>query len=98
MIAIGKLFITGYLNVERVVSLAGPKVIKPRLIKTRLGANTEELVRKEIETGEVRIISGSVFSGQKTHNWASYLGRYHVQISVLQEGRERRACNYSQSV
>ncbi len=90
VIAIGKLFITGYLNVERVVSLAGPKVIKPRLIKTRLGANTEELVRKEIETGEVRIISGSVFSGQKTHNWASYLGRYHVQISVLQEGRERQ--------
>lgn len=90
VIAIGKLFTTGYLNVDRVISLAGPKVINPRLIKTRLGANTEELVRKEIETGSVRIISGSVLSGRKTNNWASYLGRHHVQLSVLQEGRERQ--------
>jgi Na+-transporting NADH:ubiquinone oxidoreductase subunit A len=90
VIAIGKLFTSGLLNVERVISLAGPKVLKPRLIKTRLGANTEELVRKEIETGNVRIISGSVLSGRKANNWASYLGRYHVQLSVLQEGRERQ--------
>ena len=65
-------------------------VLNPRLIKTRLGANTEDLVRKEIETGKVRIISGSVLSGKKTNNWASYLGRHHVQLSVLREGRERQ--------
>ncbi|MEW4982016.1 MAG: Na(+)-translocating NADH-quinone reductase subunit A [Cycloclasticus sp.] len=90
VIAVGKLFTTGFLNVERVISLAGPLVSQPRLIKTRLGANTEELVRKEIGTGNVRIISGSVLSGRKTNHWASYLGRYHVQLSVIQEGRERQ--------
>jgi Na+-transporting NADH:ubiquinone oxidoreductase subunit A len=90
VIAIGKLFTTGHLNVERIIALAGPKVKNPRLIKTRLGANTEELINDELESGKVRVISGSVFAGRKAHNWASYLGRYHVQLSVIQEGRERQ--------
>lgn len=91
VIAIGKLFTTGRLNVERVVALAGPMVNQPRLIKTRLGASTENLVENEIKDHvQVRIISGSILSGRKAVNWADYLGRYHVQLSVLQEGRERQ--------
>src|SRR5699024_5924098 len=43
VIAIGKLFTTGELYVDRVVSLAGPKVKNPRLVRTRLGANLNEL-------------------------------------------------------
>jgi len=94
VIAVGKLFTTGFLSVDRVVALAGPKVLKPRLVKTRLGANTDELVKDELEKGKVRIISGSVLSGRKTNNWASYLGRYHVQLSVIQEGRERQVLGW----
>ncbi|ORU92620.1 MAG: NADH:ubiquinone reductase (Na(+)-transporting) subunit A [Cycloclasticus sp. symbiont of Poecilosclerida sp. N] len=90
VIAVGKLFTTGQLYVDRVISLAGPKVKNPRLIKTRLGADTEELIANEMESGKVRVISGSVLSGKKANHWASYLGRYHVQISVIQEGRERQ--------
>jgi len=89
VIAVGKLFTTGYLNVERVISLAGPMVNKPRLIKTRLGANTVELVENELSDGKVRVVSGSVLSGRKVNNWSNYLGRYHVQLSILKEGRER---------
>jgi len=94
VIAVGKLFTTGFLSVDRVVALAGPKVLKPRLVKTRLGANTDELVKDELEKGKVRIVSGSVLSGRKTNNWASYLGRYHVQLSVIQEGRERQVLGW----
>jgi len=90
VIAIGKLFTTGRLNVERVIALAGPMVKNPRLVKARLGAKTEDLIDNELESGKVRIISGSVFSGRKAHNWASYLGRYHVQLCALKEGRERQ--------
>lgn len=90
VIAIGKLFTSGRLNVERVIALAGPMVNKPRLVKTRLGANTDELVSNELKEGNVRVVSGSVLSGRKASNWACYLGRYHVQLSVLQEGRERQ--------
>ncbi len=44
VIAIGKLFRTGRLDLERVVSLAGPGVARPRLVRTRLGADLNQLV------------------------------------------------------
>ena len=90
VIAVGKLFTTGFLDVNRVISLAGPLVKQPRLIKTRLGADTVELVENELGDGNVRVVSGSVFSGRKVSNWSHYLGRYHVQLSILQEGRDRQ--------
>ena len=41
VIAIGRLFATGRLSVERVVALGGPLVNKPRLLRTRLGASLD---------------------------------------------------------
>ncbi len=89
VIAIGALFTTGLLNVERVVALAGPVVKRPRLITTRVGANTNDLVAGELDDVESRVISGSVLYGQEAHDWAAFLGAYTNQISVLKEGRER---------
>ncbi|MFQ5790628.1 MAG: Na(+)-translocating NADH-quinone reductase subunit A [Acidobacteriota bacterium] len=90
VIAIGRLFQTGRLHLDRVISLAGPAVKKPRLIRTRLGASTDELTEGELEEGENRVISGSVFSGRKASGEVyGYLGRYHHQISVVAEDRER---------
>ncbi|MCB1914025.1 MAG: NADH:ubiquinone reductase (Na(+)-transporting) subunit A, partial [Rhodocyclaceae bacterium] len=62
---------------------------KPRLLRTRLGAQTTTLLNNELEDIECRVISGSVWSGRRAIAWGSYLGRYHNQISVLAEGRER---------
>lgn len=89
VIAVGKLFTTGHLSVERVISLAGPQVEKPRLLRTRLGASMAELCEGELKSGENRVISGSVLSGRTAHGVENYLGRYHLQISVLLEGRDR---------
>jgi Na+-transporting NADH:ubiquinone oxidoreductase subunit A len=89
VIAIGKLFTSGHLWTERVISFAGPLVNKPRLIRTRLGASTEDLVLGEVENVQARIISGSVLHGHTANNWAAYLGRFHNQISVIAEGTER---------
>jgi Na+-transporting NADH:ubiquinone oxidoreductase subunit A len=89
VIAFGTLFTTGRLAVERVVSLAGPMVKNPRLLRTRLGASTADLVRGELCDGESRVISGSVLSGHQAVGPFSYLGRFHNQVSVLREGRER---------
>lgn len=88
--AIGKLFATGKLDVERVISLAGPAARRPRLLRTRLGASTDDLTSKELEDGEVRIVSGSVLSGRTASGALfGYLGRFDHQISVLEEGRKR---------
>ncbi|MEM7026633.1 MAG: Na(+)-translocating NADH-quinone reductase subunit A [Pseudomonadota bacterium] len=89
VIAFGQLFTTGKLWIERIVSLAGPIVPKPRLVRTRLGANIEEMVNNELIKTECRVISGSVFNGHHAHDWAGFLGRYHNQITVLAEGRRR---------
>ena len=90
VMAIGALFTTGKLNVERVVSLAGPTVKKPRLVRTRVGANTDDLVAGELLTDvENRVVSGSVLHGHHAKEWAAYLGCYHLQVSALQEGRAR---------
>ena len=87
--AIGELFVTGKLAIDRVVSVAGPQVETPRLVRTRLGASTDELTAGELKTGENRVISGSVFGGSIAQGPTAYLGRYDVQVSVIAEGRER---------
>lgn len=89
VMAIGELFTTGKLNVQRVVSLAGPAVNKPRGLRTQLGANLDELTAGELKIGENRIISGSVLSGRTANGSLAYLGRYASQVSVLAEGRDR---------
>src|SRR5690606_23396800 len=63
-IAIGHLFLTGQIYVDRIVALGGPAARNPRLIRTRTGASIEQLTAGEIGTSDpVRAISGSVLSG-----------------------------------
>ncbi|XOV81097.1 MAG: Na(+)-translocating NADH-quinone reductase subunit A [Aestuariibacter sp.] len=90
VITIGKLFASGKLDFSRVISLAGPAVANPRLIRTTLGANTNELTEGEIADGETRAISGSVLHGTHAHGVHSYLGRWTNQLTVLMEDREKR--------
>jgi Na+-transporting NADH:ubiquinone oxidoreductase subunit A len=89
VIAYGLLFTTGELFNGRVISLAGPVVKNPRLLRTVLGANTNELTVGEVEGEDNRVISGSVLSGSTAYGVHAFLGRYHNQISVLAEGREK---------
>jgi Na+-transporting NADH:ubiquinone oxidoreductase subunit A len=89
VIAIGKLFLSGRLFVERLISLAGPAVQNPRLVKTRIGAAIEDLVEGELIEDQVRAISGSLLSGRQAAGGYAFLGRFHLQVSVIVEGRER---------
>ena len=90
VLAIGSLFTTGKLNVERVVALAGSLVAHPRLVKTRVGANLSDLVKGHLKTGkDPRVISGSVLHGRQAEGWSDYLGQFHNQVSVIAENRER---------
>jgi len=88
-IAFGRFFLTGRLPVERVVSLAGPAVRQPRLVRTRLGADLAQLVAGELVEGDHRVISGSVLSGHHAEGPLAFLGRYHLQVSVVPEGTKR---------
>jgi len=90
VIAIGKLFVTGHLDTSRIIALAGPNVLSPRLIETELGADINELVSDSLKEGLNRVISGSILNGTVAEGASAYLGRYDNQISVIDEDRERR--------
>jgi len=89
VIAIGELFTLGRLRNERVVSVAGPVVNKPGLFRTVLGADLGKLVAGNLTSKNVRVISGSVLAGRKSEEPSGFLGRYHNQVSVLEEGNYR---------
>lgn len=90
VIAVGELVKTGKLYTDRVVAVAGPVARNPRLVKTRLGACLTELCKEEIfDDAEIRRVSGSVFGGRVANGPFDYLGRFHNQVSLLKEGRER---------
>lgn len=90
VLAIGALFTTGRLNLSQVISLAGSVAVRPRLVRTRVGACLEELTDGELRADvPARIISGSMLNGHHAKDRAGYLGRYHNQVTVLQEGGAR---------
>ena len=81
----------GTLWTERVIAVSGPNVKNPRLLRTRLGANIDDVVdNEELEETNARPISGSVWAGRRAVGWANYLGRFHRQITVIPEATERQ--------
>ncbi len=87
--AIGHLFNTGRLETNRTISLAGPGMRTPCLLRVSLGANIDDLVRARVCDGDLRIVSGPLLSGRESQ----YLGRAHLQVCVLPNGwkTEKRA-------
>jgi Na+-transporting NADH:ubiquinone oxidoreductase subunit A len=92
VVAIGHLFLTGRLFVERVVALGGPPVRSPTLVRTRIGARVSDLLEGRlpaIADGSLRIVSGSLLDGRIAKGVYGFLGRYHLQISAISEARSR---------
>lgn len=89
VVAIGQLFTTGKINTERIITLAGPSVKEPKYIKTNIGASLSDIIEGEVKDSENRIISGSVLYGRTSKKVENYLGRYHQQITVIEEHSTR---------
>lgn len=90
VIAIGSTLQSGDLDVSRVISVAGPMAKSPKIIRTQIGASVNELVAEQTSDEPVRVISGSVLNGTNASGPHAYLGRYHYQISLIKEDREKR--------
>jgi Na+-transporting NADH:ubiquinone oxidoreductase subunit A len=90
VVAVGRLFATGRVDVERIVAFGGPLVRKPRLLRLRLGAAIDPFMEYELYPGRRRVISGSVLYGQVAMGavWG-FLGRYSNQISCIAEDHRR---------
>lgn len=88
VLAIGRLFLTGYHDASQVVALSGPACANPRLVQTLMGASMSDLLASDVPQGmAVRMISGSVLSGRAGQGPSAYLGRYARQITLIEEDR-----------
>lgn len=90
VIAISRLFLSGKLYFEKVIAVTGPSALSPRLFRTRTGAHIESLIAGEVREGDNAVISGSIFDGRRAEGNVGYLGKFHQQITLLREGKDRK--------
>ncbi|MFA5713491.1 MAG: Na(+)-translocating NADH-quinone reductase subunit A [Bacteroidales bacterium] len=87
LIAIGRLFSKGHLDLKRVIAVTGPRAKNPSYIETLPGTSMEEIASFEEGGGErsTRYISGNVLTGNNVGK-EGFLGFFHNQITLLEEG------------
>lgn len=84
---IGRLFMEGHFSADRIIALTGSEVLKPRYLKTKLGANVKNMLADNVKDGNNRYISGNVLTGTQISR-EGYLGFYDTQLTVIPEGGE----------
>ncbi|QIZ75601.1 Na(+)-translocating NADH-quinone reductase subunit A [Ferrimonas lipolytica] len=89
VIAIGQLFTTGQLHSQRVISFAGPVVKQPCLVRSHVGADLSQIAKGQLTQSHVRLVSGSALHGRTAEGKVCFLGRYHQQLTVLEQGDEK---------
>ncbi len=85
VLTIGRLFLEGRFNAERIIALTGSEVIKPKYFKTKIGASIAEIVKENIIEENVRYISGNALTGRKIDK-VGFVGFFDNQITVIPEG------------
>lgn len=85
VIQIGKLFLEGKYDAEKIIALVGSEVRNPQYYKTYTGANIGKFVDNNLATENVRCISGNVLTGERISK-NGFVGFYDLMVSVLPEG------------
>lgn len=85
VIQIGKAVLEGIYDASRVVALTGSELTKTGYVKTYSGANVSSFVKGNLNSGNVRVISGNPLTGEKI-SLDGFLGFYHSQVTVIPEG------------
>ena len=84
--AIGKLFLTGKLDLSRKVAVTGPSVKDPAYVAALPGTPVAALTDEAVEG--VRVIGGDILSGENL-GASGYLGFFQTQLTLLREGNQK---------
>ena len=95
VVRIGKSVKSGNFCFDKYVSVCGPACDEPKVIKTNLGANMEELTAGMLSTN-IRRVSGSLLYGRSGDSYSDYLTRYSNQISLVSDERKATFFNWLQ--
>ena len=82
---IGNVFIKGQYDASRVIAVAGSELNEAKYYNTFTGANVKELTNGNLKSDNVRIVSGSVLSGEKVEK-DGFVGFYDNNFSIIPEG------------
>jgi Na+-transporting NADH:ubiquinone oxidoreductase subunit A len=85
LISLGKLFLTGHYNGERIVALTGAELKETYYARTFIGASIGELLQDNLNNDHLRIISGDPLSG-KIKATDEFLNFRDDQVTVVEEG------------
>ena len=85
LLVIGELLLTGNFNLSRTLALTGSQFEKPSYVSVVAGASISDVVAKNINIDNTRIISGNVLSGTQVSE-DDFLGYYDNQITAIPEG------------
>jgi len=81
---IGRFMLKGEYDTHRLIAVAGPAAVKPSYVEVPAGVSMKQLAAHFGE-GNIRVVSGDVLTGEAVGR-EGFLGFYHNQVSVLQEG------------
>ncbi|MCK5856878.1 MAG: Na(+)-translocating NADH-quinone reductase subunit A [Bacteroidales bacterium] len=85
VLTIGRLFLEGKYNAEKMIALCGSEVKEPQYITVKSGVEIGSIVKDQLKQDHVRIISGNVFTGTRIDR-SGYLSYYSKEITVIPEG------------
>lgn len=85
VLTIGRLFLEGHYDSERIIAITGSEVVHPKYYKTLVGARITNMVSGNVNEGNNRYISGNVLTGQKIEK-DGFTGFYNSMITVIPEG------------
>jgi Na+-transporting NADH:ubiquinone oxidoreductase subunit A len=77
--------------------LVGPVVKAPKLVRTRRGISTLELVADELEANEARVVNGSALDGVPAPPGSAtgFLSRFANQVTVLEDDPQRELLTWA---
>ena len=82
VVMLGKLFLKGVYDPSKIISVAGPGVKNPIHLRVKTGYPIESILRSNLSSEDVRLISGDVLTGREC-TLEDYIGFYDSSISVI---------------
>lgn len=93
--AIGRLILTGKLNLARKVAITGPEAKDPCYVDALPGFCMKEIASlTDNSKGDVRFVSGNALTGTSV-GADGYLGFFDDQVTLLHEGTERELLGWA---
>ncbi len=86
VIFFGRLFLTGKVDLRKVIAIAGSEMASPAYVETIIGAPLKDILRGQLDNRpHVRLINGNPLTGRKS-SLDDYLGAHTSELTAIPEG------------